>query len=316
MTLHITTIGGGTGQPPVVVGLCKLLHDLDVELNSIVGTWDSGGSSGKLRDLYGIMPPGDILKTIMAYVPPDKRAISDALLRRFDKSYTGLYNHNAGNLLLSSMQRQCGIIPAIRALEKTLDAIGKTHPITECETNLHAEMQRVKAVTVDKEDEIDDRLNANYKITKLWLEPEIKDIFPKTVLENTDVLIISPGSIFTSIMPHFTIKDVKQTCKKIKTRIMMANLVDKRYDTDEYVMSMCQWMDITPTHLVFNSIKTDNDSYKSQGYKHIGISHDKDINGISCISRPVMKNDRKLLRHDPKRTGAAIVEILSKEGII
>ena len=316
MTLHITTIGGGTGQPPVIVGICKLLHDMDVELNSIVGTWDSGGSSGKLRDIYGIMPPGDILKTIMAYVPPEKRLISDALLRRFDKSYPGLYNHNAGNLLLSSMQRQCGIIPTIRALERTFDTIGRTHPITEFDTNLHAEMQRVKAVTVDKEDEIDERLDANYKITKLWLEPDIKEIYPKAILENTDILIISPGSIFTSIMPHFTIKEVIQACKKIKTRIMIANLVDKRLDAEEYLESMCQWMDVTPTHIVFNSMKCENDSYKNQGYRQLSISKDREMNGIPCISRPVLKNDRKLLRHDPKRTGAAIVEILSKEGIL
>ena len=314
MTTNITTIGGGTGQPPVIVGICKLLHDLDVEFNSIVGTWDSGGSSGQLRDLYGITPPGDILKTLMAYTPPENRIISNALLRRFDKSFPSLCKHNAGNLLMTSMQKQCGLIQTVRALEKILDCMGKTHPITDCETDLHAEMQRVKAITVGKESEIDERLDANYKITKLWLEPEINEIYPKSTLEKTDVLIITPGSIFTSIMPHFTIKDVKQICKKIKTRIMIANLVDKHYNTKEYVDNMCQWMGFEPTHMIFNSIKHSNEHYKS--YIQLCIDKDKDINGIKCISRPVMKHDAKLLRHDPKRTGAAIVEILSKEGII
>jgi uncharacterized cofD-like protein len=316
MTLKITTIGGGSGQPPIIIGICKLLHDLDIEFNSIVGTWDSGGSSGQLRDLYGIMPPGDILKTIMAYVPPENRAISNALLRRFDKSYPELYNHNSGNLLLASMQQQCGIIPSIRSLEKTLDTIGKTYPITDCETSLHAEMQRVKAITVDKESEIDERLDANYKITKLWLEPEIKTILPKDILESTDVLIISPGSIFTSIIPHFTIKEVKQLCKRIKTRILITNLVDKHFDTDEYINSICGWMDLEPTHVIFNSIKCENDRYAIDNYKSINIDKDKIINGIPCISRPILKRDKKLFRHDPKRTGAAIMEILSKEGII
>lgn len=314
MTLQITTIGGGTGQPPIIVGICKLFHDLDVEFNSIVGTWDSGGSSGQLRDIYGTMPPGDILKTIMAYIPPEKRAVSDTFLRRFDKSYPSLYRHNPGNLLLTSMQRQCGMIPAIRSLEKMLGAMGKTHPITDYDTNLHAEMQRVKAVIVDKENEIDERLNANYKITKLWIDPEPKEIYPKRILEDTNVLIISPGSVFTSIIPHFTMKSVRDICKNIKTRILVANLVDKRMQTDEYMACMRQWMGITPTHAIFNSMKHSNEQYKN--YKQLIIDHDKTIDETICISRPVLRGNESLLRHDPKRTAAAITEILSKESII
>lgn len=331
MTLKITTIGGGSGQPPVIIGICKLLHDLDVQFDSITGTWDSGGSSGQLRDIYGIMPPGDILKTMMAYVPPENRLLADSLLRRFDKTYLTelrsakpsskmmtptLANHNAGNLLLTSMQHQYGIISSIRILEKLFGSLGKTHPITECDTTLHAEMQRVKAVIVDKESDIDERLDANYKITKLWLEPEIKAIYPRQILENTDVLVISPGSIFTSIVPHFGLKETNQLCKRIKTRIMVANLVDKRINADEYVSAMCQWMDIKPTHIIFNSIACDNENYKANGCKQLKIPKDKEIDGIPCISRPILRHDRKLHRHDPKRTGAAIVEILSKEEII
>ena len=95
---------------------------------------------------------------------------------------------------------------------------------------------------------------------------------------------------------------------------MIANLVDKHYDTNEYLSSMCQWMDVEPTHIVFNSIKHNNEHYRN--FKQIHIGKDQIINDIDCISRPVLKHDRKLLRHDPKRTGAAIVEILSREGIV
>jgi len=294
----------------------KLFHDLDVEINSVVGTWDSGGSSGKLRDLYGVMPPGDILKNIMALTPPDNRVTSDTLLRRFDRSIPKLFNHNAGNMLLTALEKHVGIIPAIRALETIVGAKGHVWPVTECDTNLFAEMVRVKAVIVNKEDEIETRLDSNYRISKLWLEPCPKKLPALEPLSKTDVLIISPGSIFTSIIPHFTLKEIQNICSKIKTRILIANLVDKRFHTKEYIDSIKIWCGIKPTHIIFNSMPINNQKYCSRGYKQLGIDKDYDHDGTSIISRPVLRTTGDLLRHDPKRTGAAIMEILSKEGII
>jgi uncharacterized cofD-like protein len=316
MSLRITAMGGGTGQPPVLVGMLKMFHDLDVELNAVVGTWDNGGSSGKLRDLYGVMPPGDILKNILALTPPDKRTISELLLRRYDRSFPKLYEHNAGNMLLTAFEKHMGILPAIRAIENIVDAQGKVYPVTLHNTDLKAEMTRVKAVTVSSEKEIEERLKSNYKISKLWLEPETKDLPGLDILKKTDVLIISPGSIFTSIIPHFTIKEIREECERIKFKIMIANLTDKHFNTDEYLKSMCIWSGINPDYIIFNSIKINNAKYGTDGYKQICIPQDVGTDKIKCISRPVMKMDDRLLRHDPKRTAAAITEILSKEHIL
>jgi len=314
--LNVTTIGGGSGQPPILIGLVKLFHDLDIKINSVVGTWDNGGSSGKLRDLYGIMPPGDILKNIMALTPPENRNIANALLRRFDRSYSKLYNHNAGNMLLTALQQHIGIMPAIRSMETLVGACGKVYPVTDCDTNLMAEMTRVKAVTVKSEHDIEERLNANYKISKLWLEPEQKNMPALDPLKKTNVLIISPGSIFTSIMPHFTIEEIRNACKKIHTKILIANLVDRQYTTADYIHAMQIWCGIEPTHMIFNSIPIRNTEYQTLGYKQLCIDKDCENSNIKFISRPILKLDEKLLRHDPKRTSAAIMEILSKEKII
>jgi len=316
MSLKICTIGGGSGQPPVLVGLLKLFHDLDCEINAVVGTWDNGGSSGKLRDLYGVMPPGDILKNIMALTPPENRKISEYLLRRFDRKFPKLYEHNTGNMILTAFEKHMGIVPAIRALENLLECKGRVYPVTNCDTNLMAEMTRVKAVTVTSEKEIEDRLLANYRITKLWVEPETKDLPALDALDKADVLIISPGSIFTSIIPHFTIDEIRTACKKIKTKIIVANLVDRHFDTEDYINNIGSWSRIEPTHMIFNSTKVINSKYELDKYKQITICDDKEIHGIKCITRPVLKMNDKLLRHDPKRTAAAIIEILSKEKVI
>lgn len=314
--LKITTIGGGSGQPPVIVGLIKLFHDINVEINSVVGTWDNGGSSGKLRDVYGIMPPGDILKNIMAMTPPENRIISEALLRRFDRKYPKLYNHNAGNLLLTILQTQMGIMPAIRTLETLVGSYGKVYPVTERDMNLTAEMSRVKSTTVKSEKEIEERLDSNYRISKLWLEPETDKLPGLEALQDSDVLIVSPGSIFTSIMPHFTIEKIKNACKEIKTKIIIANLVDKNFSSKEYKESIAHWYDIEPTHIIFNSIDILQPEYESYGFKPLRIENDFEENGITFKSRPILKSNNKLLRHDPKRTAAAIMEILSEKHIL
>lgn len=316
MTLNISTLGGGSGQPPIIIGLVKLLHDMNVNINAVVGTWDSGGSSGKLRDLYGIMPPGDILKCIMAFVPPDHRNCSNMLLRRFDATYPKIYNHNAGNLLLSSLEKETSPIAAIRTLEKIVNAKGHVYPITEHDTNLKAEMTRVKSVIVENEKEIGERLKNGYKITKLWLDPNTDKLPALDILERTDVLIISPGSIFTSIIPHFTIDKIRKACKQIPIKIVCANFVERTLNTQEFIDAMNIWTGIEPTHAIFNNNPITVKTYEEANLNPLTIPEDCEISGVKCISRPIIKRHRRLIRHDPKRTASAIFEILSRKKVI
>ena len=289
---------------------------MDVDVNAVVGTWDSGGSSGKLRDLYGIMPPGDILKCIMAFVPPKYRDYSNMLLRRFDATYPKIYNHNAGNLLLSSLEKETSPIAAIRSLEKIVNAKGHVYPVTDHDTDLKAEMTRVKSVIVENEKEIGERLKNGYKITKLWLDNESDKLPALDILKKTDVLIISPGSIFTSIMPHFTIDEIRRACRNIPTKIICANFVERTLNADEFIDAMNIWTGIEPTHAIFNSLPITVDTYKTTGLDQLTIPGDCTISGVKCISRPIIKKHRKLIRHDPKRTASAIFEILSREKVI
>lgn len=316
MTLNISTIGGGSGQPPIIIGLIKMFHDMDININAVVGTWDSGGSSGKLRDLYGTMPPGDILKCIMAFSSPEYRNCTNMLLRRFDTTYPKIYNHNAGNLLLTSLEKETSPIAAIRTLEKIVKAKGHVYPITERDTNLKAEMCRVKSVIINNEKEIGERLKNGYKITKLWLDGDIEILPSLDILNKTDVLIISPGSIFTSIMPHFTLDEIRNACKKIPIKIICANFVERTLGPQEFIDAMHIWTGIEPTHAIFNSMPIDIEIYKSAGLNPLHIPHDCKLSGVKCISRPIIKKHNNLIRHDPKRTAAAIFEILSKEKII
>jgi 2-phospho-L-lactate transferase/gluconeogenesis factor (CofD/UPF0052 family) len=159
-------------------------------------------------------------------------------------------------------------------------------------------------------------LKNGYKITKLWLDPEIDKSPGLDMLKKTDVLVISPGSIFTSIIPHFTIDEIRKACKNIKTKIIFANFVERTLGPQEFIDAMQIWTGIEPTHAIFNSRPFKVNKYESNGLSPLMIDGDQMISDVKCISRPIIKIHRNLIRHDPKRSSAAVFEILSREGTI
>ncbi len=132
----IVTIGGGSGQFALLTGL-RELDDLDI--TAVVAMVDSGGSTGRLRDELGALPPGDILKCILALSPHGDIARS-ILLKRFAKDRR-LQGHNAGNMLLTMLSHYTGSFPAgINALAEILDTRGTILPVTIDRATLVAEL--------------------------------------------------------------------------------------------------------------------------------------------------------------------------------
>jgi 2-phospho-L-lactate transferase/gluconeogenesis factor (CofD/UPF0052 family) len=132
----VVTIGGGTGQFALLSGL----RDLEgVEITAVVSMADSGGSTGRLRDELGILPPGDVLKCILALSPYHSMART-ILLKRFTSDIK-LKGHNAGNLLLTMLSDYAGSFPAgIQALVEILNVRGKILPVTIDKATLVAEL--------------------------------------------------------------------------------------------------------------------------------------------------------------------------------
>ena len=134
--IKITTIGGGSGQYALLSGL----RDSEkIEITSIVSMVDSGGSTGRLRDELGILPPGDVLKCLLALSPQRDYARS-IFLKRFSKDKR-LKGHNAGNMLLTMLSRYTGSFPTgIQALGEILDTRGTILPVTTDRATLVAEL--------------------------------------------------------------------------------------------------------------------------------------------------------------------------------
>src|SRR3989344_5084528 len=131
--IKIACFGGGTGMPALLSGL---KHNPRLDITAIVNMFDTGGSSGELKDKFGILPPGDILKSVLA-LSEDEINARKILLKRVDHpSFSG---HTGGNLLLMAFEKVYGNhLNAIEVLSQILSSRGKVLPVTSFQSNLNA----------------------------------------------------------------------------------------------------------------------------------------------------------------------------------
>src|SRR5699024_8532517 len=203
---RIVVIGGGTGMPVLLRGL----KELPIDLTALVTVADDGGSTGRLRNEMDIPAPGDIRNVIAAMSDVEPMLI-ELFQHRFN-SKNGLSGHSMGNLLLAAMTSITGdFYTGIEEISRVLNVKGHIYPISNDNLSLHAEM--VDGEIVSGESKIP---QANKQIQRVFLKPEPVHAFPNAVesIYNADLVVISPGSLYTSILPSLItphIEDRKST---------------------------------------------------------------------------------------------------------
>lgn len=231
----VVTIGGGSGQFVLLSALSKLEG---IDITSIVSMADSGGSTGRLRDRMGVLPPGDVLKCLVALSP--YRDYARKLLQTRFSLDGPLEGHNAGNMLLSILSQYTGSFPAgVEALGQILDIQGKVLPVTTDQVTLVAEMSGGErlfgeaAIDIPKRDD-------KKRITDVYLVPHhsetVRVHLPviKAVRE-ADYIIVGPGDLFTSIIPNFLVPGVAEAIHKAKAPLIyVVNLMTKFGETDSF----------------------------------------------------------------------------------
>jgi uncharacterized cofD-like protein len=222
--LNIGCFGGGTGLPSLLGGLKAnpWLH-----LNAVVTMFDSGGSSGQLRDELGVLPPGDVLKCALALARNEGEA-RRVLLARLPtlERHDRLAGHTGGNLLLSMMERYSGdFLAAVDGLRSLLGCRGRVWPVTVEPGSLMAEYS--DGTTSRGEVEVDALQARGHEVRRLWLEPAVS-IHPAVAdaIREFDAVIIGPGSFFTSLMPTLLVRGVKEALATAHGPIILiANLL-------------------------------------------------------------------------------------------
>jgi uncharacterized cofD-like protein len=221
--LNVGCFGGGTGLPSLLGGLKRnpWLH-----VNGVVTMFDSGGSSGQLRDELGVLPPGDVLKCTLALARNTREARRVLLGRLPTLEHPRLGGHTGGNLLLSMMQRYSGdFLNAVDGLRTLLGCRGRVWPVSVEQASVCAEYGDGSATR--GEVEVDAWQMSGGLVRRIWLEPPVS-IHPAVAkaIAEFDAAIIGPGSFYTSLMPIFLVAGVPEALAEIDGPvILVANLL-------------------------------------------------------------------------------------------
>src|SRR5213595_82087 len=221
--LNIGCFGGGTGLPSLLGGL---KHNPWLHLNAVVTMFDSGGSSGQLRDELGVLPPGDILKCALALSRNAREARRVLLARLPTLEHARLGGHTGGNLLLSMMQRYSGdFLAAVDGMRALLGCRGRVWPVSVQQASVCAEYG--DGSVTRGEVEVDAGQTSGRFVRRIWLEPPVS-IHPTVTaaISKLDAVIVGPGSFYTSLMPIFLVRGVPEALAEMKGPIILiANLL-------------------------------------------------------------------------------------------
>lgn len=319
----IVVIGGGTGTYQVLVGLKKY----PVDLTAIVTMADSGGSSGKLRQEFGILPPGDIRRALLALsnLPISKKTLAELFEFRFDpSSKSDLAGHSIGNLLLAALTQIYGREDlAISEAEKILDVSGKVLPVTLDKVHLHGVLE--DGTVVEGETNIDvRRVKPSIPIQEVYLKPSAA-IYPQAreAILAADLIILGPGDLYTSVIPNLLVKGVNEAIVNSKAKVAyVCNLMTKHGETDgftacDFVDEIRKYLGPAQEKLAFVLInkkvsfpKTVVSWYKRYHSLPVEDGIDEQTLGLEVI-HDTFAQEGKLVRHDPDKLASAISKILN-----
>jgi len=224
----ITAMGGGTGTFVVLSGLKQ--HDVD--LGVVVNMMDSGGSTGRLRVQLGVLPPGDIRQCFVAL-----SEAPDLWRRLFLYRFEGgdFDGHNFGNVFLSALEKVSkNYDEVLETASFVLKTKGKVLPVTLEKTHLC--VTYANGTVVKGEADIDSNLYKQAVIKKAFLEPPVA-AYPHAIrrIKKSDMVIIGPGDLYTSIIPLFLVDGVREALQTTKAKLVyVVNLMTKAGQTNNY----------------------------------------------------------------------------------
>lgn len=223
----IVILGGGTGLSTLLRGL----KNFPLDITAIVTVADDGGSSGRLRDEYDIPPPGDV-RNVLAALSEVEPLVEEMFQYRFSQSKE-LEGHSLGNLMLAALTSITGdFAHAITEMSRVLNIYGKVLPAANQIVTLHARFE--DQTTIMGESKIP---KYGKKIEKVFITPADVKPLPETinVIRQADVIVIGPGSLYTSILPNLLVQDIQKAIRQSKAKkVYICNLMTQAGETGNY----------------------------------------------------------------------------------
>jgi len=313
----IVAIGGGTGLSTMLKGIKKITNNI----TAIVTVGDDGGSSGRLREEMGILPPGDIRNCIAALADDDD-IVTQLFQYRF-KTGEGLEGHSFGNLFITAMTAICGdMITAIKESSKVLLIRGKVIPATTDDMRLIAKME--DGSIVKGESQIPE---SGKKIIELSCEPEVCKPSNEVIeaIHNADLIILGPGSLYTSIIPNLLVEGISKAIQNAKAKkIYVCNIMTQPGETDNYNASdhikalfdhMKKCGAVESSKPLFDAVLINNQLPNNLAKKYeekdslpveIDTAEIKKLGLEVVTSKLIQDNKEGLVRHSPARLARSI----------
>lgn len=314
---RIVVIGGGTGVFCVLRGLRETPH----KLSAIVTMADEGGSTGLLREEFGMLPPGDVRRALIALSPAEK-TLRDLFAYRFQEG-TGLEGHSVGNLLITALERMTGSFErAIYEAGKILRISGEIIPVTLDQVRLRAWLEGGGVVT--GEHAIDVPVGRKIaRIIRLAFTGKA-NANPRALeaIRKADFVVIGPGDLYTSVVPNLIVRGIPEAIHKTRAKVVyVINLMTKRGETDQF--SARDFTDALEKYLgdetldavIVNSAPPPVrllERYRDKGHVAPVVYERKMFKNkpFRVIEGNFIRANRRFIRHDPKLLAQALLPLL------
>ena len=313
---RIVVLGGGTGLSTLLRGLKQYSSNI----TAVVTVTDDGGSSGRLSQEMGILPPGDLRNCLVALADAE-RLMTDLFQHRFSGGSGSLSGHSIGNLLIAGFLEQTGgdVDRALALASEVLNIRGRVIPST-------SQTVRLRALMEDSEEICGETaiVSSGKRVRRIYLDPPQVIAHPQAIeaIREADLICIGPGSVYTSVVPNLLVPGIAGAIEESDAvKVYVCNVMTQRGESDQFtaaehvvalqanvpgrVMDYVLVNTATPSQAVLDRyhdsgqdfVVPDQDRIKQMGYRPIAGN---------------LINETDLVRHDPMRMAARLMVILQR----
>jgi uncharacterized cofD-like protein len=318
--LRVVAIGGGTGLSALLQGLKNYARPGDpsvppVDLTAIVTVTDDGGSSGRLRREFDVLPPGDI-RNCMVALSEDSALLSRLFQYRF-QSGRGLKGHSFGNLFLMALTQIMGDFPdAVKASSEVLKIAGHIYPSTTANVALEATLANGSRLVGET------RISrSRQKIRSIRLVPQKAPPLAAalTAIAEADVITLGPGSLFTSVIPNLLVEGIPSALRlSPAAKIYFVNLMSQPGETTDFrasdhIRAIHKHAGGKLLDYAVVNIRPLTSSVKKRYARESALPVQNDIDAIFKMGLKIMAGNlaqiSEKVRHDPPATAAVVVKL-------
>ena len=308
----VVVIGGGTGVFTVLSGLKRY----PLELSAVISMADDGGSTGVLREEFGILPPGDVRRALVALSSSGDRLLADLFSYRFEEG--GLKGHSFGNIMLTALERITGSFEsAVEEAGRILGAGGRVIPVTLSNVQLAAKLEDGSVISGETNIDIP-KHDPRLKIAEVFLRPEaVANERAVQAIGSADLVVIGPGDLYTSIIPNLLVSGIASAIRRTKaTKAYVVNIMTKSGETNGFVAS--DFVRVVEQYLgqgvldyaVINTKRPSRDRlhhYEKESAEFVEFGE------LAKKPTPIFGDflrRRGFVRHDPERLAEVLVSLL------